>query len=48
MTVLVFGVLALVFFGMRIISKVIGFVPYGTDDSLILAAFVRNSYRLQS
>ncbi|CAG7557437.1 unnamed protein product, partial [Fusarium equiseti] len=39
LTALVFGVLALVFFGMRVVSKTIGFVPYGTDDSLILAAF---------
>ena len=47
MTALVFGVLALVFFGMRVVSKIIGFVPYGVDDSLILAAFVRHYYHIQ-
>ncbi|KAF4962229.1 hypothetical protein FSARC_9681 [Fusarium sarcochroum] len=38
-TCLVMGVLALGFFGMRVVSKIIGFVPYGHDDSLILVAF---------
>jgi hypothetical protein len=32
--------LAIAFFGMRVVSKIIGFVPYGHDDSLIIAAFV--------
>ncbi|KAF5236259.1 hypothetical protein FAUST_6607 [Fusarium austroamericanum] len=31
--------LAMAFFCMRAISKIIGFVPYGHDDSLIIAAF---------
>ncbi|SCV52006.1 related to integral membrane protein [Fusarium fujikuroi] len=35
---LTIGILAMVFFTMRAISKIIGFVPYGHDDSLILAA----------
>ncbi|KAG8361667.1 hypothetical protein FVEN_g999 [Fusarium venenatum] len=30
--------LAIAFFGMRVTSKIIGFVPYGHDDSLIIAA----------
>ncbi|CAF3592462.1 unnamed protein product [Fusarium graminearum] len=32
--------LAMAFFCMRAISKIIGFVPYGHDDSLIIAAFI--------
>ncbi|KAL3595516.1 hypothetical protein FPOAC2_09854 [Fusarium poae] len=32
--------LAIAFFGMRVVSKIIGFVPYGHDDSLIIAAFL--------
>jgi hypothetical protein len=44
MTALVMGILAFVFFSMRFISKIIGFVPYGTDDTLILVAFVRHFY----
>ncbi|KAI1063865.1 hypothetical protein LB506_005696 [Fusarium annulatum] len=35
---LTIGILAMVFFTMRAISKIIGFVPYGHDDSLILTA----------
>ncbi|PCD24789.1 hypothetical protein AU210_013904 [Fusarium oxysporum f. sp. radicis-cucumerinum] len=34
---LTIGILAMVFFTMRAISKIIGFVPYGHDDSLIIA-----------
>ncbi|VTT58049.1 unnamed protein product [Fusarium fujikuroi] len=37
---LTIGILAMVFFTMRAISKIIGFVPYGHDDSLILAALL--------
>ncbi|KAF5722332.1 hypothetical protein FMUND_2843 [Fusarium mundagurra] len=35
---LTIGILAMVFFTMRAVSKIIGFVPYGHDDSLTLAA----------
>ncbi|KAG5803728.1 hypothetical protein H9Q74_011679 [Fusarium xylarioides] len=37
-TCLTIGILAMVFFTMRAVSKIFGFVPYGHDDSLILAA----------
>lgn len=39
-TCLVMGVLAAVFFAMRIVSKVIGLLAWGHDDTLISVAFV--------